>query len=427
MAKRHLTAAFVKNAKPAPGAVQTDYFDTALPGFGLRVGKARKTWFCMARVLKAGAWKLARVTLGTTAELSLADARQAARDAIERAQQGKDPTGARSERRADLEARSRDTFATVRARFLTQYVGRQQRRPAPRTLEEMRRALSSDVLASWEERPLADITERDILEALDTLTARGAATMANRTLAYLKLLFGWSRSRRIIATDPSADVAKPGAEVSRARVLSLDELRAIWLATDPADLFGGIVRALLLTGQRKTEVSDMRWSEIDGETWTLPPERTKNHRRHAVPLSAPVLAILEARRAEQSALGIKTPFVFATSGKAPSDGTRSTPQPFAQWSRCKARLDARAALAEPWRLHDLRRSMVTHCADRLRIAPHVIEATVNHVSGSKAGVAGVYNRAEYLDERRAALGAWADFVLRIVGEVEADNVVELAR
>jgi len=182
MAKRHLTAAFAKNAKPAPGAAQTDYFDTALPAFGLRVGKTRKTWFCMVRVLKAGAWKLSRVTLGTTAELSLADARQAARDAIERAQQGKAPTEVREQRRADLEARSRDTFAAVRARFLQQYVGRQQRRPAPRTLEEMRRALSSDVLSSWEDRPIADITERDILEALDTLTAALVRGMAGRLL-----------------------------------------------------------------------------------------------------------------------------------------------------------------------------------------------------------------------------------------------------
>jgi hypothetical protein len=138
-----------------------------------------------------------------------------------------------------------------------------------------------------------------------------------------------------------------------------------------------------------------------------------------------MLAILEARRAEQTAMGSKTQFVFATSGKSLPDGTRSAPKPFAQWSRCKARLDTRAALAEPWRLHDLRRSMVTHCADKLRIAPHVIEATVNHVSGSKGGVAGIYNRAEHLDERRAALAAWADFVLRIVGDVVDDNVVPM--
>ena len=431
MAKRHLTARFVENAKPEHGKPQTDYFDTALPAFGLRVGKTRKTYFVMVRTLKAGAWKLARVSLGTTVELTLAEARQKAREALERAQKGESPKP-RAEHRAELEARSRDTFAVVREQFLERYIGRQQRRPAPRTLAEMRRALSSDVLADWADRPIADITERDIIEALDALTARGAETMANRLLAYLRLLFKWSRSRRIIATDPSGDVAKPGAERSRSRVLTLDELRVLWQATVPTanhrgDLFGPIIRALLLTGQRKTEVGAMRWSEIDGDTWTLPPERTKNHRPHVVPLSQPMLAILDARRAEQAAIGIKTPFVFATSGQPLPDGTRSDPKPFAQWSRAKARIDARAPLPAPWRLHDLRRAMVTHCADKLHIAPHVIEATVNHVSGAKGGVAGIYNKAQYLDERRTAMDAWAGFLLHVVGEDEASNVVALER
>ena len=319
MAKRHLTAAFVANAKPAPGAAQTDYFDTALPGFGLRVGKTRKTWFCMARVLKAGAWKLARVTLGTAGELTLSDARKAARDAIERAQQGKDPAGVRGERRAALEARSRDTFASVRGDFLKRYVGRENRRPAPRTLAEIERALSCDVLAAWEARPIADIGERDIIEALDKLVERGAETMANRVarLSTAAVQVGKVSPHR--HQQPRGGCRKPGAETSRDRVLSIGELAAIWHATDPADLYGGIVRALMLTGQRRLEIAAMRWDEVledyalatdsqgtPTETCTalvLPPERTKNHRRHVLPLSAPVLAIIEARRAEQAATG----------------------------------------------------------------------------------------------------------------------------
>mgnify|MGYP002152574907 CR=1 FL=1 len=173
----------------------------------------------------------------------------------------------------------------------------------------------------------------------------------------------------------------------------------------------------------------MRWSEVDGTEWTLPAERTKNHRAHVVHLSEPAVAIVEARRAEQAAIGLQTPFVFTSATPDdPARGARKRPRgPFSGFSKSKSRLDVRADLAEPWRLHDLRRSFVTHCADRLRIAPHVIEATVNHVSGTKAGVAGVYNRAEYLEERRAALDAWAAYLLRCVGEVAADNVVELTR
>jgi integrase len=416
MAKRHLTARFVDSAKPEPGKPQTDYFDAALPAFGLRVGKTRKTYFVMVRTLQAGAWRLSRVSIGTTAEVTLAEARERARETLTRAEKGEAPQP-RAEHRAELEARSRDTFAAVRELFLARYIGRQQRRPAPRTLAEMGRALSSDAMRTWDARPIADVTERDIIEVLDELAARGADVMANRLLAYLRLLFKFAQSRRIVTGNPAAAVAKPGAETARARVLTLEELRVIWQATDDDNLFSGIVRLLMLTGQRRDEVAGMRWSEVEGDTWKLPAERTKNHRAHVVHLSESALAILEARRAEQAAMGMATSYVFTSAG----------PAPFSGYSKSKARLDSRAPLPAPWRLHDLRRSFVTHCADRLRIAPHVIEATVNHVSGSKAGVAGVYNRAEYLDERRAALDAWAGFLMRVVGETDTRNVVELVQ
>ena len=435
---RRITDATIQHAKLPTGKVQHDIFDTVLPGFGLRIGKHRKSYFVMTRTLKAGAWKQTRVTLGTSSELTLTQAREQARKALELASQGKDPTDARTERKSAMVAASRDTYATVRADFLKRYIGRMNRRPAPRTLAEFQRALSIDVLSAWDERPIAEISERDIIHALDKLVERGAVTMANRSLAYLRLLFKWAKSRRIIDRNPTADVDKPGAETSRDRVLSMAELRALWLATDATqaghgDLHQGIVRILMLTGQRRDEIAGMRWSEVVEDyplatdskgnatetcsALVLPAERTKNAKPHIVPLSAPVVAILEARRLEQAVMGIKSPFVFTSTGKVPFSG----------FSKSKSRLDARAALEQPWRLHDLRRSMVTHCADDLRIAPHIIEAVVNHVSGSKAGVAGIYNRALHLSERRRALDAWADYLMRHVGEVETDNVVELVR
>lgn len=441
---KRITRTTIEQAKLPEGKIQHDIFDTVLPGFGLRIGKRKRVYFVMTRQLKAGTWKQVRVTLGSTAELDLASARQQAQAAIDRAKQGKAPAEVRSEREQAMVQRSRDSFASVRADFLKRYVGRQNKRPAPRTLSEIRRALSCDVVAAWSERPLADITERDIIEALDELIERDAEIMANRLLAYLRLLFKWAKTRRIIPRDPSLEIAKPGAEHSRDRVLEVSELGIIWRATDPAELYGGIVRLLMLTGQRRLEIGAMRWAEIVEDyaletdrngtatetcnALVLPPERTKNGRQHVVPLSAPALDIIEARRAEQQAMGIKSPFVFATSGRPQDPGTREHGgQAFAQWSRSKRALDNAAKLAEPWRLHDLRRAMVTHCADKLRIAPHVIEATVNHVSGTKGGVAGVYNRAKYLPERRRALDAWADYLLRHVDQQEADNVVPLVR
>ncbi len=320
-------------------------------------------------------------------------------------------------------AASRDTFAAVLAEFLAKYRGRQQRRPAPRTMAEIKRVLESDLFAAWTDRPLAEVTRRDVLDVLDVLVERGSEVMANRTLAYLGMLSAWALDRGIIETDPTDKIKKPGAEQSRERVLSPAELRAIWQGTAPTqanhgDLFEGIIKVLMLTGQRRDEVAGMRWAEVDlpACTWTLPASRTKNHREHIIPLSAPVWAILQGRKAEQEAMRMRTEFVFTSFG----------PKPFSGWSKCKARLDGRANLAK-WTIHDLRRTLATRMAEDLRIPPHVIEATINHVSGSRGGVAGTYNRALYLDERKAALDAWAGYVLRLVGEGETSNVVEFAR
>jgi integrase len=421
MPRKQLTVPFVEKIRPPTDKPQEDYFDTVLPAFGLRVGQRRKTWFVMVRTLRNGTWKLQRTTLGTTAEMDLAKARESARAAIERAQQGKAPIEIKRERRETQRAESRNTFASVRADFLKLYRTRQKRAPSASTLHELRRVLESDLFSDWNERPLAKITKQDIMDVTDCLVKQGKEVAANRYLAYLRIFFKWAKKRDIIKDNPAADVEKPGIEQSRARVLTPGELRAIWQATAPTqankgDLFASIIKTLMLTGQRAGEVSGMRWSEIDldARLWTLPGDRTKNHHEHLVPLSTPVVEILRERKADQAAMGMNTPLVFTSTGKAPFSG----------WSKSKARLDGRAKV-DPWTLHDLRRTLVTRMAEDLRTPPHIVEAVVNHVSGAKAGIAGIYNRAQHLDERRSALNAWADYVLRLVGEVEADNVVEI--
>ena len=417
-----MTDAAVKKLKAPADAPRCEYWDTTTKGLGLRVSRTgARSWVMIVRSLKAGEWTQQRVTLGTYPAVSLADARKAAVEARTRAEQGQDPADGTKTQRKALETASRNTFAAVRDEFLVKYRGRQNRRPAPRTLAEIKRVLSSDLFAAWTDRPLAEVTRRDVLDVLDVLVERGAEVMANRTLAYLGMLCAWAIDREIIKADPTDAIKKPGAEQSRERVLSPVELRAIWQAAAPAqanhgDLFEGIIKALMLTGQRRDEVAGMRWAEIDGATWTLPAGRTKNHREHVVPLSAPVLAILAARKAEQEEMRMRTEFVFTSSG----------PRPFNGWSKSKARLDSRANVAK-WTIHDLRRTLATRMAEDLRIPPHVIEATINHVSGSRGGVAGTYNRALYLDERKTALDAWAGYVLRLVGEGENNNVVQFAR
>ena len=419
-----MTDAAVKKLKATADAPRCEYWDTTTKGLGLRVSRTgARSWVMIVRSLKAGEWTQQRVTLGTYPALSLADARKAAVEARTRAEQGQDPADGTKTQRKALETASRNTFAAVRDEFLLKYRGRQQRRPAPRTLAEIKRVLGSDLFAAWNDRPFAEVTRRDVLNVLDVLVERGAEVMANRTLAYLGMLCAWAMDREIIKTDPTDNIKKPGAEQSRERVLSPVEMRAIWKATAPTqanhgDLFEGIIKVLMLTGQRRDEVAGMRWAEVDLDacTWTLPAGRTKNHREHVVPLSAPVLAILSSRKAEQGSMRMRTEFVFTSSG----------PRPFNGWSKSKARLDGRAEVAK-WTIHDLRRTLATRMAEDLRIPPHVIEASINHVSGSRGGVAGTYNRALYLDERKAALDAWAGYVLRLVGDAETTNVVQFSK
>jgi integrase len=185
----------------------------------------------------------------------------------------------------------------------------------------------------------------------------------------------------------------------RERLLTDAELVAIWKAAPDSD-YGRIVRLLMLTAQRR-EIGALRWPEIEGEEETaliaLPGSRTKNHRQHDVPLSAPALVEIEACL---KASGRDLVFGKGEGG-------------YSGWSRSKEALDVAADLKQPWTLHDLRRTAATRMAD-LGVQPHVIEAILNHVSGHKAGVAGIYNRSTYAAEKRAALDLWADHLTRAI-------------
>ncbi len=296
MPRKRFTVPFVENVSPPTGKPQEDYFDTVLPAFGLRVGRKRKTYFVMVRALKNGAWTMTRTNLGTASELDLPTARRQAQEAMARAAQGLAPNAVRAERKAAQIDESRNSFAAVVGEFLTKYRGRQNRKPAPRTMAEIKRVLESDLFTDWRARPMAQVTRRDVMDALDVLVERGAEVMANRTLAYLSMLFAWALNREIIAVDPTAGIKKPGVERSRERVLTLEEMRAIWRGTEPSqanhgDLFTGIVRILMLTGQRRDEVAGMRWSEIDGATCRAtrdgPQDGFRLHVRHHARGQAP--------------------------------------------------------------------------------------------------------------------------------------------
>ena len=302
-----------------------------------------------------------------------------------------------------------DTVEAVARQFVERHCKPSNR---PRTARETQRLLDLHVMPRWRGRLVRDIIRRDVLDLLDRVVDGGKPIAANRTLAAIRKMFNWAVARDIIAASPCAGVKPPTAERSRDRVLTDQELRAVWQAADKiGGTFGALVRLLILTGQRRDEVAGMRWSEIDleGRRWTLGPERVKNNRPHEIPLSKPAIAILTALPR------IGNRFVLTSTGDAPSSG----------YSKGKRRFDSLLPPDMPdWRLHDLRRTVASGLA-RLGINLPVNEKVLNHASGSFAGIVGVYPKHKFSEEKRRALDAWGAFVVGLAGDRPRKHLVRL--
>jgi integrase len=238
---------------------------------------------------------------------------------------------------------------------------------------------------------------------------RGAPVAANKTLKSIKTFLRWCVGRALLDQSPAEAVPLPAKEVARDRVLDDEELaRVILAARQIGGPYGGIIEFLALTGQRREEVARLRWEEFDlaRQIWTIPKSRTKNAKAHVVDLSGEALATV--KRSDQ-----RGPLVFSLLGT----------KPFQEFSRAKRELDQLSGVTG-WRLHDLRRTCVSGMA-RLGVAPHVADKILNHQAGTISGVAAVYQRHEFLAERRAALELWGTHISRILGDVPEDRMVEL--
>jgi integrase len=257
----------------------------------------------------------------------------------------------------------------------------------------------------WRDRRVDSITRNDIQatarEAYQTgipgIGSKGGKSEARerRILDALGGLYRWlSKARNGGYPNPVIGIERPGWNKGK-RTLTDAEIIKLWQATEAYTPFNRIVRALLLTGQRLSEVSRMHAGELAGDLWTIPEERVKNKQEHKVPLSPAVRDLLK----------VNTALIFE--GKLPG-------RPFSGFSKSKALLDAELKFDKPWKLHDLRRTFVTQMNEKGIASPWIIEAVVNHISGHKAGVAGVYNHADYAEPKRVALNAWADHVLALV-------------
>jgi integrase len=409
MARKKLTDLFVaKVAAPAKGR-RVEYFDTTFPALALRVtDSGHKSWSLFYR----HGGRLRRWTIGSYPAFDPAAARKAASSALHRLAEGVDPGEEKRVRRLAPKPLAND-FASVAREYLERQV---RRNTAASTYRETARIIEQDVIPEWGRRPIGSILRRDVIALVDRKVAAGAEVQANRVLARVRTLFAWAVGKDLIGANPCDGVKPPTKERARDRVLSETEIAAFWAATGELDWpFGPLFRLLLLTAQRRDEVATVEWAEVDIEKrlWSLPREKAKNDQGHDVHLSAQALGILGPLPRVAGGL------VFSTNGRTAVSG----------FSRAKERLDALMTKAlgreiEPWILHDLRRTATTGMA-RLKFPPHVVDRVLNHTSGTIRGVARVYNRFDYLEERKAALEAWGRAVEAIAtGESAASNVVD---
>jgi integrase len=385
-----------------------------------------KSWALRYRV--AGAPR--KFTIGAYPAISLKTARRRAQEAIGDVASGKDPA---IEKRAAREAQkaansTADRVENVVDEFVQKHLAKKTK---PSWAKEAERLLRVEIIPTFGRKRLGEITRADVRRRLDDIAERAPIT-ANRTLAVFRKLCNWAVSKDIVAASPCLGIEAPTSERSRDRVLGDDEIKLAWRAFDAIGWpFGPICKLLLLTGARRDEVASMRWDEINlaGKAWTLPSARTKNKRPHEVPLSDAAIEIIEALPRIEGKSGL----VFSTTGRTSVSG----------FSRAKAAIDkfiletlreeagalgddpAAVKAPDQWQVHDIRRTVATNL-QKNGVRLEVTEACLNHISGSRAGIVGVYQRHEFAEEKRAALDAWSRRIEVIVTGAAASNVVEIA-
>jgi integrase len=372
-------------ALPLP-AGKGDYteWDNAMPGFGVRVRPGGKKYYVRCRAFG----KQLQKPLGDVGRMTLDQARTAARQWFAQIALGINPAAEAAKVRAAVSATALTLGVTA-----GRYLDAKKDSLSHSSLTSARLHLEKH-FAPLTSRPLADIKRSDVAAQLQVIIKERGRIAAARARSDLSSLYVWSIASGLCETNPVIGTPDPAEGVqSRDRVLSDKELAAVWNACADDD-FGKIVRLLILTGCRRGEIGGLRWSEIDldAETITIAAERSKNGKAHTLALPTMALDILRSipRRDDRD-------YVFGQRGGG-----------YSRWGFHTTALRARLPKTMPaWTLHDFRRSAATGMAE-IGIEPHIVEAVLNHVSGHKAGVAGVYNKAKYTEPMRVALQRWAD-------------------
>jgi integrase len=395
------------------GKTDQVFWDAEIPGFGIRLrAGGSRVWVFQFSLGN----KQRRMTLGAATKESFSTIKDPDGRVVKlgireqvahlhaRVKLGQDPATDKAVGRK----RAAETFEAVTARFLAFQKGELR----PGSYRQVERHIRTHA-KPLHGLALPSIDRRTVAAVITDIKVGSGTVAANRTTSTLSYFFTWAMGQGLAEANPLFGIAK-FAERPRERVLCDTELRLVWNAAGD-DHFGAIIKLLMLTGQRADEIASLRWSEVGGDAIMLPSERTKNHRAHVVPLPALALDILRAQQRRANNDGVLRDLVFGV-------GQRG----FSGWSRCKARLDKRIAEenGKPllgWRIHDLRRSVATGMA-ALGIQPHIIEAVLNHVTGSRSAVSRIYNRSTYEPEKRRALDLWGSHVTALANG-EASNLL----
>ncbi len=388
---------------PLPTKGEAVYFDNGkpkdrAPGLALRIRHAGSRKFVF--FYRHGG-RLLKLTIGDAASWTLDKARTTARDLRVQVEKGNNPSAEKETKRTA----SALLFSSIKDEYLA------ARKPnlKPRSHEQCARHLSKHWKA-LHKMALGSIDRATVAVLLRTIATNNGPVAADRARSNLSAMFAWAIGEGLCDANPVDGTNKASENKLRERVLTDAELAAVWKVAPDND-YGRIIRLLMLTAQRRNEVGSLQWSEIDTrtKTITLSNSRTKNSREHSVPLSKDALAILLAipHRAGRD-------FLFGQGRGA-----------FSGWSKAKSMLDAKLGdVVAHWTLHDLRRTGATRMADS-GVQPHIIEAVLNHISGTRAGVAGVYNRAAYEPEKRAALDTLASYIKTARAQTAGGNVRRL--
>ena len=390
--KRRLTDLSIRAIRaPASGRIQIP--DAAVGGLWLRISDTNaRSWSVVYR--RPGNPGVQRVTLGKWPGLTCAGARAAAKAVQAAVATGGDPAAEKREQRHA----NGDLVEQVAAEFVARRFRTRRLKSTPEVESMIRRY----VLPTLAGRRIGAVTKHELLKVVDAVTDRGMPRATNKTVSLLRALFRWSKSRGLITGEnPAEGLTKPFVEKSRDRVLDDRELAAVWRASEALDWpWREYVRLLILLGQRRTEVASMRWSQIDLEVgvWNMPAEQTKMGRGRTLPLPGAVVDMLKGMPRFASC-----DFVFERRLTA--------------FAKTKRRLDELSGVKD-WVLHDLRRTFATG-QQKLSTRLEVTEQLLGHLSGSRAGVVGIYQRHDFAAEQRAALERWADHLARLTGGAPA--------